>query len=743
MKLVIVESPTKAKTIARFLGKSYHVTSSFGHVRDLPKSKIGVDVEHDFAPSYIVPMKAKKHVSELKKLAKKATEIYLATDEDREGEAIAWHLQELLGEKKELHRITFHEITKEAIVKALENPRKLDTRLVDAQQARRILDRLVGYKLSPFLWHKVYRGLSAGRVQSVVVRLVVEREREIQAFKAQEYWSVEASYAIKDAVLVGNLHSYKGEALKKLSIENKAQADSIIESVQKATHTVSTIEYKERSRKASPPFTTSTLQQESNNRLGYSAKQTMMLAQQLYEGVEISAGSTGLITYMRTDSLNLSEKFLGEAKTYITSEFGKEFSEETKYKTKAKGAQEAHEAIRPTDVSITPESIKEHLDPKQFKLYDLIWRRAVASQMAPAKYKATTIDIAANEALFRLTGSTIEFAGWLALMPEKNNDTTLPKIAEGEILDCTDVAGKQHFTEPPARYTEAALVKALEERGIGRPSTYAPTIATVQDRGYVRKEQRQLIPEDVGFLVNDLLVEHFPQIVDYEFTANMEHKLDSIADGEQAWQPILREFYTPFQEIVAQKELDVSKSGLTEQPSTEVCPKCGKPMIVKFGRFGKFLACTGYPECKTTQQLDKSGQIVVEEPVDVKCELCGKPMVRKNGRFGQFLGCSDYPTCKHIVNIEKKIGIHCPVCAEGELIEKKSRFGKFFYGCNKYPECKTAFWTKPTGEHCPQCNSLVVYGAKNTARCSSKTCDYKKALDVITEIVTPEERTEE
>ncbi|MCW1930454.1 MAG: type I DNA topoisomerase [Candidatus Kerfeldbacteria bacterium] len=724
MKLVIVESPTKAKTITRFLGKGYTVTSSFGHVRDLPKSKIGVDVEHNFEPTYIVPMKSKKHVTELKKLAKKADEIYLATDEDREGEAIAWHLREILGDVDHMKRITFHEITKEAILGALEHPRKLDIRLVDAQQARRILDRLVGYELSPFLWKKVYRGLSAGRVQSVVVRLIVERERSIAAFKPEEYWSIEAKYTVEGVEHIANLHSYKGEALKKLSIENKEEADKMLASLNDAKHTITSIEYKERTRKASAPFTTSTLQQESNNRLGYSAKQTMMLAQQLYEGVEVDGASTGLITYMRTDSLNLSEKFLSEAEAMITKEFGKEYSARTTYKTKSKGAQEAHEAIRPTDVSITPESIKSHLDPKQFKMYDLIWRRAVASQMSAARYKATTIDIAANEGVFRLTGSMIEFPGWIAAMPEKNTDNELPTLKEKQELSCAGVEGKQHFTEPPARYTEAALVKALEERGIGRPSTYAPTIATVQDRGYVRKEQRSLIPEEVGFLVNDLLVEHFPEIVDFDFTANMELSLDHIAEGEKEWQPVLKEFYGPFKEHLIQKEKEIQKSDIVEEKSDEKCPKCGKPMIVKFGRFGKFLACTGYPECKTTQQIDKEGHIVKEEPIDIKCDKCGKPMVRKNGRYGQFLACSGYPECKNIMNIEKKIGIKCPTCNEGDLIEKRSRYGKSFYSCNRYPECKTAFWTKPTGEVCPVCKSLLVFGPKGSIKCSSKECTY-------------------
>lgn len=728
MDLVIVESPTKAKTITRFLGKGYKVESSFGHVRDLPKSKLGVDVEHDFEPQYIVPDKAKKRVTELKKLAAKANTIYLASDEDREGEAIAWHLEQLLGEKikKPMKRIAFHEITKEAILHALENPRELHPHMIDAQQARRVLDRLVGYELSPFLWRKIYRGLSAGRVQSVAVRLIVEREREIKAFVPQEFWSIDAMMADKaGAEFEGALHAIDGKSLKKFDIANKEAADKIVADLKGAEFEVASVEQKERTRKSNAPFTTSTLQQEGNNVLGFSAKQTMMIAQQLYEGVELEQGSTGLITYMRTDSVNLAEKFLVEAEGFIKSEYGEQYNDRKTFATKSKGAQEAHEAIRPTDVTITPESIRAHLDPKQYKLYDLIWRRAVASQMKPAIILATTVDMNSGKSTFRANGSQLQFDGWLKISPEKMNENMLPKVEKGDAVDCKTLEGKQHFTEPPARFTEASLVKALEERGIGRPSTYAPTIATVVARGYVKKEQRSLIPEEIGFLVNDLLVEHFPNIVDYDFTANMENELDEIAEGKKKWKPIIKAFYEPFKKLLVEKDKEINKKDLVEEKSDEVCPKCGKPMVIKMGRFGKFLACTAYPECKTTRPLGEDGKAAPEEVIDVKCEKCGKPMVKKTGRFGAFLGCSGYPDCKNIVNIEKKTGVKCPKCGEGDIIEKRSRFGKTFYACNKYPKCENAYWSKPTGQTCPTCKSLLLYGAKGTIRCSSKECDYK------------------
>ncbi|MFH1426905.1 MAG: type I DNA topoisomerase [Candidatus Kerfeldbacteria bacterium] len=726
MKLVIVESPTKAKTISRYLGKGFKVESSFGHVRDLPKSKLGVDTEKNFEPQYVIPTKAKKRVSELKKLAAKADEIYLATDEDREGEAIAWHLEQILKPKVPVKRIAFHEITKEALDNAMKNPREIAGHQVDAQQARRILDRLVGYELSPFLWRKVYRGLSAGRVQSVVVRLIVEREREIQAFNPEEYWTIEGIFTKEGVEFEAMLHSVDGKKLEKLGIKNEADAKKIVNDLDGAAFAISKIEQKERQRKPNPPFITSTLQQEANTKLGFSAKQTMMIAQQLYEGISIDGQSTGLITYMRTDSVNLADKFMGESESFINEAYGSEYSERKVFTKKSKGAQEAHEAIRPTDVNLVPEQIKAHLEPRQFKLYNLIWSRAVASQMSPAVIKATSVDIASGNYVMRATGSQIAFDGWLKIYTDKTKENILPALTEGENLDCKEIKPNQHFTEPPARYTEAAIVKALEERGIGRPSTYAPTIATVQDRGYVKKEDRKLVPEEVGFVVNDLLVEHFPQIVDYDFTAGMEETLDKIAEGEKEWQPVIKEFYEPFKKNLMEKDKEISKKDIAEEETDEICPKCGKPMVIKMGRYGKFLACTGYPDCKTTKPLDENGEPAPEEKSDVKCDKCGADMVQKHGRFGPFLGCSNYPDCKNIVNIEKTTGVKCPKCGKGDIIEKKSRRGKTFYACNKYPDCENAYWSKPTGEQCPDCSSLLVYAAKNTVRCSNKECKFQK-----------------
>ena len=656
MKLVIVESPTKARTISGFLGDEYQIESSYGHVRDLPKSKLGIDTANNFEPSYIIPVKARKRVNELKKLAAKATEIILASDEDREGEAIAWHIANIL-DVKDAKRIVFHEITKTAINEALANPRKIEMNLVDAQQARRILDRLVGYELSPFLWRKFFRGLSAGRVQSVAVRLIADREKEIQAFQPQEYWSVEA-----ELLTISNLKSqisnpftaylYKkdGKVLDKLEIKNKEESDRMLKDLGGAEYKVAEVESKEARRLPGAPFTTSSLQQESSNKLGYSAKQTMMLAQQLYEA--------GYISYMRTDSVNLSQDSLSAAKTFIDSNFGKNYSlsEPRRFKNKAKGAQEAHEAIRPTIPSRTPDSMKDSLDAKQYKIYDLIWRRFIACQMQPAVFDSATADISANNFIFRANGSTLKFDGWLKIYPSKFTENILPPLAENEILNLKELKPEQHFTEPPPRYNEASLIKAMEEHGIGRPSTYAPTIATIQTRNYVAKnEQRRFVPTETGNMVNDILVAHFPQIVDINFTAKMEEDLDRIAEGQVKWVPVIKEFYEPFHENLLKKETEVEKKNM-EEKTDEVCPNCGKPMVIKQGRFGKFMACSGFPECKTA---------------------------------------------KPIKNPAKEIGMECPKCAEfspediGDVVMKKTRKGGVFYGCSRYPKCDYASWKNP------------------------------------------------
>lgn len=735
-KLIIVESPTKAKTISKFLDKNYTVKSSFGHLRDLPKSKLGVDVENDFEPEYVISPKSKKIASELKKIAKDSDEVILASDEDREGEAISWHLAQILGldltgnskTKKGYSRIVFHEITKGAILEALEHPRQLDLNLVDAQQARRILDRLVGYKLSPFLWKKIRYGLSAGRVQSVAVRLIVEREREIQKFKPDEYWEINTDLAKKDSKenFLAKLVKIDNKSLKKLDIKTKDEADKIKDGLEKEKYVIEKIEKKETKKNPLPPFTTSTLQQAAGNRLGYSAKQTMMIAQQLYEGIQLGkGGAVGLITYMRTDSLNLSRESLDTAKNYITNHLGPEYAEERHFKTKSKGAQEAHEAIRPTDPSRTPESIKEYLDPKQYKLYTLIWQRMLASQMALAVSDLTTIEIKAGKYTLRSSGSTLKFDGFLRVYPIKSEEIIFPELKEKEELDLIKVLAEQHFTQPPARYNEASLVKALEEFGIGRPSTYAPIISTIQERGYVKKEEKRFMPEEIGFIVNDFLVEHFPDIVDIEFTAKMEEDLDKVAEGECEWRKLMEDFYDPFMDNLNLKEKEIDKKAITEEKTDEKCEKCGSPMVIKLGRFGKFMACSNYPTCKTTKPMGEEKKLIEEFSGEV-CEKCGKPMVVKRGRFGAFLGCSGYPECKNIKSMAKPTGAKCPECGKGDIVEKKSKAGRAFYGCNNYPECKFAMWQKPTGEKCPECGSLMVFAAKGKVVCSNKECKYER-----------------
>ncbi|MEK7142302.1 MAG: type I DNA topoisomerase, partial [Patescibacteria group bacterium] len=652
-KLVIVESPTKARTISDFLDSSeYQIESSYGHVRDLPRSKLGIDIANNFEPAYIIPVKARKRVGELKKLAAKATEVILASDEDREGEAIAWHIANIL-DVKDAKRIVFHEITKTAINEALGNPRKIEMNMVDAQQARRILDRLVGYELSPFLWRKFYRGLSAGRVQSVAVRLIADREKEIQAFNPQEYWSLSAFLNTKkeqEQIFEAYLYKKDGKTLDKLEIKNKEESDQILKNLTGEEYKVISVESKEAKRLPGAPFTTSSLQQESSNKLGYSAKQTMMLAQQLYEA--------GYISYMRTDSVNLSQDSLSSAKTFIDSAYGKDYSldEPRKFKNKAKGAQEAHEAIRPTSSSRTPESMKDSLDSKQYKVYDLIWRRFVACQMQPAIFDSTTADISAQNFIFRANGSVMKFDGWLKIYPSKFTENILPILSENEILNLKELKPEQHFTEPPPRYNEASLIKAMEEYGIGRPSTYAPTIATIQARNYVAKnDQRRFAPTETGNMVNDLLVQHFPQIVDVNFTAKMEEDLDRIAEGQTKWVPVIKEFYEPFHENLMKKEIEVEKRNM-EEKTDEICPNCGKPMIIKPGRFGKFMACSGFPECKTAKPLKNSA---------------------------------------------REIGMKCPKCAEfspediGDIVMKKTRKGRVFFGCSRYPKCDYASWKNP------------------------------------------------
>lgn len=658
--LVIVESPTKSRTISRFLGSNFIVDSSYGHIRDLPKSKLGVDIENNFEPQYIIPPKARQNVKKLKEEVKNADRIILATDEDREGEAIAWHLISALGiEDKagdKIERIVFHEITKQAIENALKHPRDINLKLVNAQQARRILDRLVGYKLSPFLWKKVYKGLSAGRVQSAAVRLIVEREREIQQFKPQEYWSIDAILQKNKDDFAARLAKINEKVVDKFEIKNEEEARKIVDSLKHSKWIVDNIDKKEVSKNPLPPFTTSTLQQDAFRRLGFSAKQTMFVAQQLYEGIEIAEGSEGLITYMRTDSVNLSEDSLKNAKNFISMKFGTDYSlpSPRRFKTKSKGAQEAHEAIRPTNPEREPDSIKHFFDPRQYKLYNLIWKRFIATQMPSAIFDATIVDIDADKYTFRAGGQTLKFDGFLKVYPMKFEETTLPNLEQKEELKLVKLSPNQHFTEPPPRYTEASLVKMLEKNGIGRPSTYAPIISTIQERKYTEKnEKKQLEPTEIGFLVNDILVEHFPKIVDIQFTAKMEEELDEIASGDKEWRPVIKEFYEPFEKNLQEKYDEVKKYEISET-TDEICEKCGSPMVIKMGRFGKFLACSGFPDCKNTKTIR-------EEP--------------------------------------QTIGLKCPKCKEGDIIIKRTRRKKIFYGCSRYPACDHASWNDPRKEN--------------------------------------------
>ncbi|MBI5077224.1 type I DNA topoisomerase [Candidatus Falkowbacteria bacterium] len=735
MRLVIVESPTKAKTISKFLPAEYQVESSFGHVRDLPEGEMGVDIENNFEPKYVVGAKAKKHVDRLKKLAGRCDDILFATDADREGEAISWHLKEILKPKKH-ERIIFHEITKRAIEEAIETPRDIDMNLVNAQQARRVLDRLVGYELSPFLWKKVAKGLSAGRVQSVAVRLIVEREREIENFKKEEYWTIEACFDDGKTNFQATLHSLDGKALKKFDLTNAEQVAALIEKLKTQTYRVAKIETKDIAKKPPEPFRTSTLQQTANNRLGFSSKQTMKLAQELYEGVELGGkGQVGLITYMRTDSLNLSEQFLSSCHNYIKEKFGADYASVTprRFKTKSKGAQEAHEAIRPTHANFSPDEIRQFLNDRQFKLYKLIWSRAVASQMKEAIISSTSVDINSEDGqyTFRANGQTIKFDGFLKVYPTNTKENLLPALKENQTLDAKDIKGEQHFTEPPARYTEATLIKVLEEYGIGRPSTYAPTIATIQERNYVVKKERQLEPTDMGKIVNDILVEHFSHIVDYKFTAEMEEDLDKIAEGKKKWQPIIKAFYTPFKSNLDKKSKELTKKELTEEKTDQTCEKCGSPMVIKTGRFGRFLACSNYPKCRNAKPLE-NGKAVEPELLEEKCPECGSALTKKRGRYGAFIGCSNYPNCKYIKNSGEQTNIVCPKCEIGKIVSRRgrrqggtSRGGKVFYACDNYPKCKFILWGRPTGERCPTCDSLMIQKGEATV-CGNADCATNK-----------------
>jgi DNA topoisomerase I len=803
--LVIVESPAKAKTIGKYLGKNYTVKASLGHVKDLPKNDIAVDVEKDFRPSYVVIEGKKKLMDELRKAAQGVDSVFLAADPDREGEAICYHLQEELEPKRgkgpAIFRVTFNEITANAVRKAFESPRSVDQNLVNAQQARRVLDRLVGYKISPLLWDKVRRGLSAGRVQTVALRMIVDREKEIRAFQKREYWTIEVHLnAKKPPVLKTNIAKRDG---RNIEIPDEATANAILAALESAEFQVQSVTTKEKRRNPVPPFITSTLQQESARKLRFSVKRTMMLAQRLYEGVELGAeGSVGLITYMRTDSTRVSNDALQEVREYITQRFGGPYLPESPnfYKGK-KGAQDAHEAIRPTSAMRHPDDMAKFLSEDELKLYRLIWMRFIASQMTPAVFDQTTVEVTAkgkdsSDYLLRATGTVPKFDGFRAIYEEGKDSkdeedeemkNRLPEVKEGEILRFKSFHPEQHFTEPPPRFTEATLVKELESDGVGRPSTYASILSTIQEREYVKKEGGRFNPTELGEVVTGLLIESFADIFDVSYTARMEEELDEIEDGKMDWRDAMAEFYQRFSKDLEEAERSMRDIKRMEVPTDQICEKCGKPMVIKWGKHGSFLACTGYPDCTNTRQLnvglhqleggEETKVELTEQDSEVYCDNCGRPMVLKKGRFGTFLACTGYPDCKTTKQLgqaqkkadvqldekcplcdhnlvlktgrfgeftacsnypkckyvkQKTIGVSCPQCHEGEIIERRSKRGKTFFGCNRYPECDFVAWAKPLAEKCPECGSpyLVEKFLKSghIAQCPNKECKYKREL---------------
>ena len=748
--LVIVESPAKCKTIEKYLGKDFQVLASYGHVRDLIPKEGAVDTENDFAMKYQIIDRNQRHLQEITKAIKKADTLYLATDPDREGEAISWHVFEHLKSKKALkdkdvRRVVFHEITKKAVTDAIANPTELSTNLVNAQQTRRALDYLVGFNLSPLLWIKIRRGLSAGRVQSPALRMIVERELEIEAFTKQEYWSHTANLNVEDQAFKAKLTHFEGEKLKQFSITDKNHAEKIKQALIKLADgqlIVEKVEKKQRKRNPAAPFTTSTLQQEASRKLGFTTKKTMMVAQQLYEGIEVNGETDGLITYMRTDSVNLSEDAIEQLRELITEKYGKENlpAQPRTFKTKAKNAQEAHEAIRPTIAQNLPEKIKKNLTPDQFKLYQLIWKRTVACQMIHATLNQVAIDLrcGGKENIFRATGSTIAKPGFMAVYLEGKDDkkesddkeSFLPPLEEGRPVPLDDIIAAQHFTEPPPRFGEASLVKALEEHGIGRPSTYATIISTLQNREYVTLEAKRFHPTDVGRIVNKFLTDHFTKYVDYDFTANLEDDLDAVARGEKDWIPLMHAFWKPFTKLIGEKEESVQRKDVTQEAMDEKCPECDKPLSIRLGRNGRFIGCTDYPTCSYTRNLNDDGTSSAEpEIVEGKsCPKCESPLIIKTGRYGKFIGCSSYPKCKHIEPLEKPLdtGVECPKCKKQNILKRKSRNGKVFYSCSGYPKCDYALWNVPVKESCPDCNWPILTLKSTKSRGPEKVCPQKE-----------------
>jgi len=729
--LIIVESPAKARTISNFLGRNYKVVASKGHIRDLPKSSFGITVEEDgtFVPKYTIPRDVNPTVKELKKLAKEAETIYIATDEDREGEAIGYHIA--MAIKKDpatLPRIVFHEITKTAIQNALENPRSIDMDSVNAQQARRLLDRIVGYKLSPLLASKIQKGLSAGRVQSSALKIVVDREREIKAFKPEEYWSIDAIFE-KD--IDASIYEFDGLKIDKLTIKTEAMATEIVESAKQEQFVVASLEKKERKSKTPPPFMTSTLQQSASTQLGFSPKKTMMVAQKLYEGVKTDKGNMGVITYMRTDSLNLAKEAVEGARAYIQEQFGEEYlpKKPKVYASKSKGAQEAHEAIRPTMVEFTPMVAKEYLSGDEFKLYRLIYNRFLASQMTEARLESQTLMFKGEKSTFKASGRKLLFDGFYRVTGYNEKDKLLPELKTGQKVTLDDIKKEQHFTEPPARYNEASLIKKLESLGIGRPSTYAPTITILQTRKYIEIEKKRIHPTEVAFTVVEMLEEYFPEIVDSSFTSRMEAELDEIDEGKMDWQKLLREFYDPFMQKITDGKKNIPSKKMAI-PTGEMCPKCGSELLRRKGRYGEFIACSNFPKCKYTTDLDGNAPPEPEK-TDIPCDKCGAMMVIKESRRGKFLACSGYPKCKNAKPLvpPRELKQPCPKCGS-KLLEKEGKRGTF-YGCSNYPKCRFITNGEPQDRQCPECGSMVVHKVLKTGEvyeCIEKKCKWKEPV---------------
>ena len=754
--LVIVESPSKASTIKGYLGKGYKVIASKGHVRDLPKSTFGIDIENGFAPKYINIRGKGPLINELKKEAKNATTVYLAADPDREGEAISWHLANVLGlyGNPKAKRVTFNEITKPAVKAAIKSPTDINMNLVDAQQARRILDRIVGYKVSPILWKKIKSGLSAGRVQSVATRIVVERENEIRAFKPEEFWKI-AAYLKTDG---GALRaSFYGDKNGKKELHDKEEADTVVNAVENGVFKVGNIKKAVRVNNPAPPFITSTLHQEANRRFGFRSERTARLAQELYEGVSLGElGTRGLITYMRTDSLRVSDIAADAAKQYIEQKYGADYVPKTRrvYKLRA-GAQDAHEAIRPADLSLEPSLVKPYLSPELFKLYKLIWDRFIASQMESALLDTVTIDIENAGYIFRSSGYTVKHPGFMAVYEEakeeKDEDSQkdedekearLPEVAAGDVLTLTKLDPSQHFTKPPARYNEATLIKVLEEKGIGRPSTYTPTITTIIQRGYVERDGKSLVPSPLGEMTTKLMMDYFAEVVDYGFTAEMEEKLDRVENGKTDMETVLSDFYKDFAVLLKNAEDNIDKGDykLATEETDIVCEKCGSRMVIKNGRFGKFAACPNYPACRNTKPIDKDGNVIVKgegaentgatpAPDDIKCDVCGGPMVIRRGRYGNFYACANYPECRSTKPINKDLNVPCPLCGSKILI-KHGRKKSVFYSCEKYPECKFSTWDIPQEEKCPECGGLLLKKkGKDLIYCLNESCGFTKTVE--------------